>query len=411
MPPPIVIFITGMPLLKCNMSGTRIQEYIEANPGCKLPKTVSTMLQGQRKDLLVYRLPLEMTFYSIKNGRFAAEYGEKTKKMGRELDPTNPRDSDEIRELLTGIDPNQSNILQKDMLKNGQREPGIITHDGFVINGNRRRSVLEELVLAGQSQFAFIDVGILPPNVSAKDLWMIEAGIQMARNVQLDYNPINELLKFKEGLDAGLSPIQIAEAIYGGYKASDIVEKLEQYKLISQYLNFIQEPGNFMKARRIHEHFIDLRKIRDTFGKVTGATPDEKASATRIAFQLIHDGVQAREFRKLKDILVKDEVRKELWDAREHSKPEPSSEKMKKKRDAEEKDGHTEARTIFNNCVDSLNALKDAENPEKLLGRALKNLDAIDINHANLKQPEIVEMINKATNILNTLKHKSTIQK
>ena len=352
-----------------------------------------------------------MTFYSIKNGRFAAEYGEKTKKMGRELDPTNPRDSDEIRELLTGIDPNQSNILQKDMLKNGQREPGIITHDGFVINGNRRRSVLEELVLAGQSQFAFIDVGILPPNVSAKDLWMIEAGIQMARNVQLDYNPINELLKFKEGLDAGLSPIQIAEAIYGGYKASDIVEKLEQYKLISQYLNFIQEPGNFMKARRIHEHFIDLRKIRDTFGKVTGATPDEKASATRIAFQLIHDGVQAREFRKLKDILVKDEVRKELWDAREHSKPEPSSEKMKKKRDAEEKDGHTEARTIFNNCVDSLNALKDAENPEKLLGRALKNLDAIDINHANLKQPEIVEMINKATNILNTLKHKSTIQK
>ena len=38
----------------------------------------------------------------------------------------------------------------------------------------------------------------------------------MTKNVQLDYGPINTLLKFKEGVDAGLTVIQIAKNLYGG---------------------------------------------------------------------------------------------------------------------------------------------------------------------------------------------------
>lgn len=385
------------------MNAASIQEYIEANPECRMPKTVPLVLQGQRKDLSVYRLPLGMTFYNIKNGRFATEYMEIIKEAGRELDPANPADAKKIQELLFNLDLKASQILQKDIQKNGQKDPGIITHDGFVINGNRRRSVLEELVSLGQSGFAFIEVGILPPNVSAKDLWMIEAGIQLARNVQLSYEPINELLKFKEGIDAGLSAIEIAEAIYGGFKEEEIIDKLEEYKLISKYLHFIKDPENFSKAKGVHEHFTYLRKILAAFDK-NDPLPNEIANATYIGFQLIHDGVPARDFRKIKDILAKDEVRQEFWEALEHSQPEHASEKMRKKREAEENDGYTVSRAIFNNCVDSLNALKDAENPEKLLRRALKNLNAIDEHHASLVQPKIADMINKAVDILNNLK-------
>ena len=133
----------------------KIDDFI-ANNDCKIPKTQTVTLNGQNHDLETYRLPIEFTVYNIKNGRFAAEYIDLVKKEG-ELDPWNSEDSKKIQQLLLEIDPKQSLILQKDLQVNGQRDPGIITHDGQVINGNRRRAALEELVSSGNSQFKFID--------------------------------------------------------------------------------------------------------------------------------------------------------------------------------------------------------------------------------------------------------------
>ena len=375
-----------------------------------MPKTVTLILQGKRTDLPVYRLPLDMTFYNIKNGRFAAEYMDLVKKEGRELDATRPQDSKKIQDMLIELDTKQSQILEMDIQHNGQKDPGIITYNGFVINGNRRRSVLAKLVSEGMSNFGFIEVGKLPSYVSSKDLWKIEAGIQLSRNVQLDYGPINELLKFKEGIDAGLSPSEIAAALYGGFKVVDVENKLVEFKLISDYLDFIGEPGMFNKAKRIHEHFIDLRKILTKF-EDTDPPLNELVNAKHVGFQLIHDGVQAREFRKMKDILLKSTIKDELWEAIEYSHPEPSKEKMTKKLDAEENGRYTEARTVFNNCVDSLKALSDIEHPETLLRRALKNLRAIDIDNANLCRNEITSLINEVDSTMKELRAHSITPK
>jgi len=268
----------------------KINEYIKNNPNCKVPKTITITLLGRTIDLQTYHLPLDLTFYNISNGRFAAEYVDLVEKEGRELDPKNPDDIEKIQSLLIELNPKESRILEKDLHQYGQKEPGIITYDGFIINGNRRRSVLEELVSLGHSEFKFIDVARLPPNVSSQDLWKLEAGLQLSRNVIVQYGAINELLKFKQGIDSGLTPIEIASSLYGGFKEKDILDKLEQLKLIAEYLNFIGEPGVFNRAKGIHEHFIDLRNVLNNFRKI-GANPDEIVSAKRIGFQLIHDGV------------------------------------------------------------------------------------------------------------------------
>ena len=272
-----------------------------------------------------------------------------------------------------------------------------------MINGNRRRSVLERLVSLGQTKFDYIEVGRLPLNVSPKDLWKIEAGIQLSRNVQLDYGPINELLKFKEGIDAGLSPIEIAKSLFGGFKEKDIEDKMVEFKLISEYLIFIDERGVFNKAKRIHEHFIDLRKILAEFEK-TGAAPEELVDAKKIGFQLIHDGIPTRDFRKMREILVNSSTKEELWDAKKYSRPEPSRVKMDKKRDAEERDEYTKARTIFNNCVDSVKAISESAQPEKLITRALKNLKAINVENSNLNKPEIISMLDEIDSVLRYLR-------
>ena len=381
----------------------KINEYIKNNPNCKVPKTITITLQGQRMDLQTYRLPLDLTFYNIRNGRFAAEYVDLVKNEGHGLDPKNLDNSKKIQSLLFELDPKQSRNLEKDLQQYGQKDPGIITYDGYVINGNRRRSVLEELTSLGHSEFKFIEVARLPPNVSSQDLWKLEAGIQLSKNVQVEYGPINELLKFKEGIDAGLTPIEIANTLYGGFKESDILEKLEQLKLIIEYLNFIGEPGVFNRAKRIHEHFIDLQNILKGLKKY-GVEPNEIVSVKRIGFQLIHDGVPQREIRKIKEIISNEKSKKEFLKALEYSRPEEQSKKREKRILAELNDEFTEARIIFNNCLDSTKALSESQQPEKLLRRALTNLESVDFDSNLLQNPEITSLISDIESIIKKIK-------
>lgn len=380
----------------------KINDFIRDNPHCKIPKTQTVTLNGQNQDLETYRLPIELTVYNIKNGRFAAEYIDLVKKYG-EMNPWDKNDSKKIQELLIEIDPKQSSILQKDLLVKGQTDPGIITFDGQVINGNRRRSALEELISSGNSQFRFIEVSRLPPNVSTQDLWKIEAGIQLSRKVQLDYGPINELLKFQQGIESGLSPLEIAKSLYGGFKESEILEKLEILKLITEYLRFIGEPGVFNRAKGVHEQFIDLRRILETYRKQS-PNPEEIVKVKHIAFQLFHDGITQRETRKLKNILDNAKTRQELFSAEQYSKPETAKVKRERRINAEMNDEFTPARTVFNNCLDSEKAISESQQPERLLKRALTNLENIDVDHTSLDKPEIQSLISELESALKRLK-------
>lgn len=381
----------------------RIEKYIQENPDCVLNKTHTVLLQGRNVDLPVYRLPINLLYFNIKNGRFAAEYIELRKKEGREVMAEDPNDAKKIHSLLIELDIKQSSILMEDLKKYGQREPGIISNDGYVINGNRRMAVLKSLYENGNDQFGYMLVARLPQNVTSQDLWKIEAGIQLSRRVQLDYGPINTLLKFKEGIDAGLTPAQIASSLYGGFTEEEILENLEQLKLIAKYASFIGEEGNYKSAEGVNEHFIDLRAILKK-AKRDGYSPDAILALTRISFQLIHDGVPQRELRKIKDILRHDKVTQKLFGAVEYSKPEPRGEKLKKLKEAEIKEQITAARTIFVDCLDEVRAADESEEPTKLLQRAVTNLENINPENAALQSEEAQNLIDRINALLAELK-------
>jgi hypothetical protein len=93
----------------------------------------------------VYRLPINLLAFNIRNGRFAAELRATEKQLGRRLDALMPEDDEVIRKLLLNQDEFATGLLKDDIRKVGQTDPGIITHDGFVINGNRRMAVLQAL--------------------------------------------------------------------------------------------------------------------------------------------------------------------------------------------------------------------------------------------------------------------------
>jgi len=382
----------------------RIDVYIQQHPECKLNKTLVVVLQGERVDLPVYRLPLDILFYNIRNGRFAAEYIDLKKREGRELIAEEPNDAKKIQTLLLELDPKQSLILENDLKKTGQKEPGVMTMGGYVINGNRRMSVLQNLVEQGDSGFNYLEAARLPRGISATDVWKIEAGIQLSRRVQLDYGPINNLLKFKQGIEAGLKPLEIAKALYGDFTEKEILENLEQLKLISEYLVFIGYSKQFNMAKNVNEHFIDLRNIINR-EKKQGTTPDDIVSIKKIAFQLIFDGVSQRDLRKIKDILTNNKIRENFWAALEHSKAEGPGKKAVRKKKADEEDEFTAARTIFINCLDSVKAASEAQQPVKLLKRALTNLENIDEAEPSLKNSESVNLIGFIDEVVIRLKN------
>jgi len=383
-------------------NGILIDKYIQNNPHIKLAKTHSVILRGVSTDLQVYNIPLKKLVYNIKNGRFAAEYQELKNKKGRELESENTEDRKELQKLLISLDPKQSMILEKDVRQHGQREPGVCTHGGQVINGNRRMSVIEN-IFESDSNFKNLMVARLPPDISPIDLWKIEAGIQLSRKVQLDYGPINTLLKFKQGIDAGLTALQITKTLYGDYTEKEVKEKLGVLSLVVLYLDFIGERYNFKKAERITEHFIDLRNIIELEKKIN-PNPTTITKIKRIGFQLIHDGIDQRGLRKLKDILKNEKTRVDLLkESEKYCQPENAGVKLTKKLNAEEQDEFTPTRTIFNNALDSVKAISEVGEPIKLINRAIKNLEIIDPKHSSLKNSDSQERLDLLYSILNKI--------
>ena len=380
----------------------KIDEYIQNHPECKLTRTRDVILQGKRADLPVYRIPINLLFYNIKNGRFASEYDELKVKEGRELRPEDPADAKKIRNLLYSLDEKQSLILERNIEKIGQTDPGVMTAGGYIINGNRRMAVLQNLVNDGMSNFNFLEAGRLPAHVSDIDIWKIEAGIQLSRPAQVKYGPINELLKFQEGILAGLKPLEIAKTLYGAFKEKDILEKLQQLKLITQYLKFIGCPKQYIKAKDLDTHFIDLQK-RIEHAEKLGLSSMDITNLKQIGFQLILEGATHKQLRPIDKIIDDEKIREEFWKALRHSQAGKEKEKMAEREKAKQKEGGP-TRTILADCMDSVKAKEDAGKPVTLLKRALKNLLPIDLKGRALSNPEATTLIGQIDEIVKKLK-------
>lgn len=130
------------------------------------PATAVINFRNEKKDGLerpVELVPLELLRYRADNGRIASDVLNYVKENG----PLDEKDGDAqavLEKFLHEKDPEKTDILMKSIAHTGQAEPAIITCDGFLINGNRRRMVLEKLRRAnpGKTEYETMKVVILP---------------------------------------------------------------------------------------------------------------------------------------------------------------------------------------------------------------------------------------------------------
>ena len=286
-----------MSIIEDDDNKKRIDKYIDEND-CKQKDYERVFVRGKKKILSVYRLPTEFLYFNIQNGRFAAEYREKIRTEGGVLDPKSPGDAKQIQKMLLDLDPAQTKLDKKDFSEVGQRKAGVITPDGYVIDGNRRLAIITSLFAETQEEkWKYMDVARLTEPLVKEDLWRLEGGYQLGKEQQQKYGPINTMLKIREGKDAGLSNKQIADALYG-VKEKEIEDILDRLKLVERYLEHINAAERYSFARGKDNHFINLQAII-TNAKQRGYDHVKITNMKTAAFQLIFEGKKHEDIRKI----------------------------------------------------------------------------------------------------------------
>jgi hypothetical protein len=307
--------------------------------------------------------------------------------------------------MIFDLDRDKTELLKDDLHRKGQMEPGVITNDGVLINGNRRMAVLETLHQQEPTgKWQYIEVVRLPADTSEADLWKIEAGLQLSKDKVAEYHPVNELLKIKEGMERGLSTGEVAAAMYGWTK-EEIEDALARLTLIDDFLEFFGQPENYELIKKVglHEHFIDIQKRVIAPAKKQPVPKKELARRLQATFALIRAHIRSQKPGKGErkgithwDIRKLDGVFTDVH-ARDLFMGHLSATKDIKSVPDE---------TVLEDFRDSLDVLRmreERDKPLRLVDKAINAIESIDFDAVNKADPQLVERVIKSLERLSAI--------
>jgi hypothetical protein len=371
----------------------KIDTWVREHPEKKVLELKAPIeLYGDTKYYDVWKIPISYLIYNIQNGRFAAELMAKEKELGRKLNPKITSDGKIIQTLLLELNKVETAELEESLKENGQLHEGIITYDGAVINANRRMAVLSRLFeKTNDSRFEYLKAARLPQHVDDKDVWKIEAGLQFAKDLRLEYGPVNELLKLREGKNKGLSPKQISHALLGRYKPDDVEKRLRVLDLIDSYLESIGRPKEYQAVGANVEKFNSLsNNVVTPILKKAELPKTEVPNLINIGFSLIKsDKVTHWQIRKLRGIAKNKKARESL-------KKNLHAQDLKTTKPARVVESFKLAESIYD--ID-----QERDKPKVLVEKAFESLSIVDKRNSIVKEPEVQARLEEILRIVKEL--------
>ena len=159
----------------------------------------------------VWFVPLELLRYRKENGRITSDVLSYERTHGR-LDDTTVEGQEIIRKFLEEKDVKKTEELKKAIEHDQQRESAIVTCDGFLINGNRRKMVLEMINReAGAPKFPTMKVVILPGEgeeggpPTLVEIEEIENRYQLQSEGKAEYYAFDKALSIQRKIQCGMS--------------------------------------------------------------------------------------------------------------------------------------------------------------------------------------------------------------
>ena len=222
---------------------------------------------AENREEIVYKVPLHLLRYRKENGRISSSVKSYERTVGF-LDGTNRDAQIILQKFLRDKDPEKTDELKQLMRAEGQREAGIITADGFLINGNRRKVALNELSgeYPADDRFQTMKVVILPGKEdeggppTLKEIEQIENRYQLQTEGKAEYYGFDAALSVR---DKDLSGYTLEQQmrddpqfrLMGKAEFTRAIKKrrkdlLEPLDCVDEYLEAIGRPGEYWAVSR-----------------------------------------------------------------------------------------------------------------------------------------------------------------
>lgn len=246
--------------------------------------------RGEQKHLHVISMPVDMLYFNPDTHRIRAQ---------RTLDPERNRILDEepwgeaaqnyLLDLLrrSPSNPNQTDpdyiALQDELDDFGQKEPGIISPLGILVDGNTRCAALRELGIKD------IRVGVLPEDTSRRDINSVELALQLRRDKRREYSYINRLIAIEDELSSGRREEDVARDF--NIKTTTLQQDRWVYQLINDAIDrSATEDGTALRLVDFEDHQEKLRELQRDFTKLTKTDPEaaEQLKESRLAMVVLN---------------------------------------------------------------------------------------------------------------------------
>lgn len=378
----------------------------------------------ERFERPVESIPTKHLRFRKNNGRIIADVESYEKENNVVLNEEDDFTQEKLREFLLNNDKEKNEELKRSLVQKTQQRPAIITCDGFLINGNRRKMALEDLYNSRNqdSQFEMMRVVILPEGVTELEIQKVENRYQLQSEGKSEYQGLNRAIKFKRNIENGFSlEAQLKDdPNYHELSERDFQKKVREFQknflmpleCVDKYLstfdrdgmyNTISENANDREGR--WQAFIDYSNFKtgtlENEKKTTQLKikENEKGKIENAVFKIIRkrslsvkgtDLGKVHEFvRKVPKYLANDEAKKLILEIADVPEDIPEKLKYDKKgkklseREIDEKWGANNREKILGNLIQAYGHVSNQEQRDKpleLLEDALKKL-----KHDNLK--------------------------
>lgn len=237
----------------------------------KSPKRHESIhFRGKMVDMPVARLVIDLPVYRMKNGRTQVEQYEYLEENGQqknffESGEGNISAQQAQHEILLKLSKDSKGPIYLELERvASQRQPLLLTSDGVVLNGNRRLAAMRDLFehnAGSYASFSHIDAVILPTEATEKDLELLEAELQMAPEMKLEYGWVERRMKLLRHTEVLKIPRDQIKETYRFRRVEDINVELQQLELAEEYLErYLAKPHAYREVAQSEQLFKDLER-------------------------------------------------------------------------------------------------------------------------------------------------------
>jgi hypothetical protein len=269
-----------------------------AEPGSPKEAIQLPYKDGQGGPYPVISVPVDAVLFNPRSHRIKSQLESHPKRGLVASDPYSREAQDVIHEILAMTEDFE--LLKANLSEYGQRDPGVVTRDGLLVNANTRLAALRDL---GAD---YVRAAVLPSDADEHAIDRLELELQVQRDFKQDYTFTNELIFLNELLNAhGYTEEKVAKALNWAASADDKelkrgVDRVRQAVRLYAAVRYIQSlsehalPLTFFDDKR--QALIDLD---DKYESLKDTDPDEAERMKHARILGILSGNFYRELRRI----------------------------------------------------------------------------------------------------------------